>query len=98
MNKIQCEHKILLKLAEIGEIYHKYNPDGKYLSMAIVDGHMDVTNSYNGADKEHQINAWCDPSKDNEVASWSDGHSHGKMVLFDLITGKIIDPKKAAQP
>lgn len=34
MNRQECEEKIAEKLREIVDIYHQYNPDGKYLAMA----------------------------------------------------------------
>ena len=33
MTRHECERQIAEKLVEIIDIYHQYNPDGKYLAM-----------------------------------------------------------------
>ena len=37
MNKEECEKLIAEKLHEIVDIYHQYNPDGKYLTLCYSD-------------------------------------------------------------
>lgn len=48
MTRTECEKQIEKKFREIIDIYHQYNPDGKYLALAYVDddgdGHISVNN------------------------------------------------------
>lgn len=37
MNRQDCEAAILEKMHEIVDIYHKYHPEGKYLSLTYMD-------------------------------------------------------------
>lgn len=37
MNRQQCEAAILEKMKEIVEIYHRYHPEGKYLSLTYIE-------------------------------------------------------------
>lgn len=41
-----CEQKILDKMKEIREIYKEYNPDGRYLTLSIIDDSISFWNSY----------------------------------------------------
>ena len=57
MNHAECVKAIKEKLDEISEIYHQYNPDGKYLSLCLSDdGWAMFNNHYWGEDKNHGIN------------------------------------------
>lgn len=58
MGRIECEKAIIQKMREIMDIYHAYNPDGKRLSMTIVNDHYSVNNVYYDEDYDHQIDAW----------------------------------------
>lgn len=58
MGRIECEKAIIQKMREIMDIYHEYNPDGKRLSMTIVNDHFSVNNIYWEEDADHQIDAW----------------------------------------
>ena len=60
MGRIECEKKIIQKMREIMDIYHAYNPDGKRLSMSIVNDHFSVNNIYWEEDADHQIDAWVE--------------------------------------
>jgi len=44
-----CEQKILDKMKEIHEIYKEYNPEGRYLTLSIVDDSIMFWNSYHVA-------------------------------------------------
>lgn len=56
MNRQECEQLILEKILEIKEIYEKYKPDFKILSIAVTDSIVWANNEYWGADKDKQIN------------------------------------------
>lgn len=56
MNRQECEQLILEKILEIKEIYGKYNPDGKGLSICVGDNIVWANNEYWGADKDKQVN------------------------------------------
>lgn len=58
MGRIECEKAIIQKMREIMDIYHEYNPDGKRLSMTIVNDHYSVNNIYYDDDYDRQIDAW----------------------------------------
>lgn len=44
MTRDKCEKLITEKIKEIYEIYKQYNPEGKYLTACITDGHIFVNN------------------------------------------------------
>lgn len=62
MERRDCEIIILALMKQIAEIYHQYNPDGKYLTLTYIkdddDGtdYIDFNNRYYDEDKEHQLN------------------------------------------
>ena len=60
MGRIECEKAIIQKMREIMDIYHEYNPDGKRLSMTILNDHFSVSNTYYEEDYDHQIDAWVE--------------------------------------
>lgn len=67
MTREECEKAILAKIEEIAEIYHQYNPDGKYLDMCMNgdDGtHMSVNNAYFGEDRTAPLSAWKNSETD----------------------------------
>ena len=67
MNRTECEAKILEKLEEIVEIYKQYNPNGTYLTGALVDNCISFWNRYYDEDKDTPINIWKRLDKeDNE--------------------------------
>ena len=56
MTRNQCERKLAQKIKELWEIYQEYNPDGKYLSVAITDGNpFHCNNEYYNADRLKKI-------------------------------------------
>lgn len=55
MNRKECEKKIIDLMIQIDEVYHEYNPDGKYLSLAIVDGAIMADN---GTHDEKQLDVF----------------------------------------
>ena len=70
MTRSECETKIAERLKEIKEIYEQYNPDGKYLSLCIIDGCIKFhnrywkTDEYNGIEEDGEdINAPIDYHK-----------------------------------
>lgn len=63
LTKHECEELLLKKFEEMIRIYHQYNPNGKYLSLAftvIEDTEVyAINNAYykGGRDEDFQINA-----------------------------------------
>lgn len=60
MNRHETEEKILDLLEEIMNVYHGYNPDGKYLNMTfgVFEGkpYVNVNNAYwHGGDDENAV-------------------------------------------
>lgn len=52
----ECEDKILNHLKAIRDIYHKYNPNGSYLSMSIIGGkYITANNAHWDADENFPI-------------------------------------------
>lgn len=70
MNRHDTEEKILDLLEEIMNVYHGYNPDGKYLTMTfgVHEGkpYVNVSNAYwhGGDDEDHVITASRDFNKE----------------------------------
>ena len=62
MGRIECEKAIIQKMREIMDIYHEYNPEGKRLTMSIIDDFYSVNNTFYEDDYEHQIDAWVEDS------------------------------------
>lgn len=56
MNHAECIKAIKEKLDEIIDIYHRYNPEGKYLVLAYSDGWILFNNRYWEEDKNRAIN------------------------------------------
>ncbi len=53
---IQACEEVLLGLAEeMKQVYDSYNPDGKYLTVGIVNGSIFINNSYDSDDKDFPI-------------------------------------------
>lgn len=63
MTRLQAENAIIDKLVEIVEIYHDYNPEGGYLSLAFFDGSLTVDNSKID-DKEKPMSAYVSVKND----------------------------------
>lgn len=60
VNRHETEEKLLDLLEEIIDVYHEYNPDGKYLSMffSVVNGdpYVSVSNAYwHGGEDENAV-------------------------------------------
>ena len=55
MTREECEQFIGNKLKEIWEVYSKYNPNGHYLTMAVVDNGISANNEYYGVDADKPI-------------------------------------------
>lgn len=65
MNRTECEAKIMEKLEEINEIYKQYNPNGTYLTGAVVDNCISFWNRYYNEDKDTPINIWKSLKKED---------------------------------
>lgn len=88
MTKAECELLILHKTEEIFKIYREYNPDGNYLTMYVLNGHVSCSNNYQEADSEHPISAWYAPEEEDQ---WmSSYHSDGKLTFVDYQTGEVV--------
>ena len=55
MTREQCENKILELMIQIDKVYHKYNPDGTYLDLSIVDDSLMANNTYYSVDRDHPL-------------------------------------------
>ena len=58
MKREECEAKIIELMTEIWNTYKKYNPDGNYMDVSIIDGFMHGNNSHyikNSKDSEKPI-------------------------------------------
>ena len=55
MNRKELEKAIAKKLTEIWELYHEAYPEGKYLTMFILDGFINFNNDAFGRDKSYRI-------------------------------------------
>lgn len=55
MTREQCEKRIRDLMIQIDKVYHEYNPDGKYLSIAIVG---DVIMANNSTHDEKQLDVF----------------------------------------
>lgn len=58
LTRAECESEILKRCEAINKIYKRYNPDGAYLSIGIIDGRVSVNNEYWGADSGAPLNAY----------------------------------------
>lgn len=56
MEQKDCVREIREKLEEIVGIYHRYNPEGKYLALSYSDGWILFNNRYWEEDKNRAIN------------------------------------------
>ena len=56
ISKEACEAKIAQQVREMWETYLQYNPDGQYLTIAVLDGSTIMfSNEYTGADIDKPI-------------------------------------------
>ena len=55
MTREQCEKKIRDLMMQIDKVYHEYNPDGKYLHLAIVG---DVIMAHNNTHDEKKLDVY----------------------------------------
>ena len=72
MTKEQCEAIISGMMKQIIDIYHDYNPDGKYLNLAYVGGdYWCFNNAYFGEDAERPINisSYIEEGQENETVA-----------------------------
>jgi hypothetical protein len=60
MDRKECEKRIAEKAREIEQIVKEYNPECKYVVVAIANGYIDIHNAYFGEDAERPIHAWVD--------------------------------------
>lgn len=58
MKKQLCESLLISKLYEINDIYNKYNPEGNYLTLAIVNGSFIINNDHYDRDKNNPIDIY----------------------------------------
>lgn len=67
MTEKECEKKIIRLLSMINKVYSKYNPNGKYLMMYILNEGdiMSLNNRYWDEDAETPLNIWV--NKNGEV-------------------------------
>lgn len=67
MTRDECELAITERFKEIVEIYKAYNPDGRYLTMFFMDGHISFNNEDWDADKENPIYYCEDIFEEEEI-------------------------------
>ena len=58
MTRKEAEEQIMQKMKEIVELYHAYNPRGRYLSMSYNMNCLSVHNEHWAADNGRQINCF----------------------------------------
>lgn len=61
MNRIEAEKAVADKLIELIKVYHEYNPDGTYLTMAFIDGSIQCWNDHNEKDILKPMDFRADP-------------------------------------
>lgn len=57
MKREECEKQIRDLMIQIYKVYHEYNPDGKYISMFIMDDDLFMNNAYYSDDADHPLNS-----------------------------------------
>lgn len=68
MTRQECETKILKKVVEIEGIMKEYNPNGEYLTIAIIGGgDIDIHNEYWKDDLDKPIKFWLSKEERNEI-------------------------------
>lgn len=67
--KTIVEQAILQRLIEIRDIYHIFNPEGKYLTMSIIDDTIMISNEHyeGGADADNPIDVFASPERVQEI-------------------------------
>lgn len=56
MSREECEAKIAQQVSEIWSTYLQYNPNGRYLTIAVLDGSTIMfSNEYTGVDADKPI-------------------------------------------
>lgn len=58
MKRKECEKQIRDLMIQIDEVYHKYNPDGTYLSLAIIGDTLIANNMNYTEDADHPLNIY----------------------------------------
>ena len=58
MERKECEKQIRDLMIQIDEVYHKYNPDGMYLSLAIIGNTLMANNMEYEDDADHPLNIY----------------------------------------
>ena len=102
MERTECERLLAEKMAEIEEIYHSYNPHGKYLSLSLCrnkDGNdngewrvmcITVNNTYWKDDKRKPCNfSMWKPIKDKKY--WTVMSEEDDAELSDWWDNKVND-------
>jgi len=64
MTRIECEKKLEEKLREIVDIYHEYNPSGRYLSLTYLDNDGDGYIGVNNRDWHEDIDTGSPAGED----------------------------------
>ncbi len=72
MKRKECEKQIIDLMIQIGKAYHEYNPDGTYLSLAIMDNTLMANNMCYTDDADHPINIYY-VIKQIKKEHWKDG-------------------------
>jgi len=78
MNRIEAENAVADKLIELIKVYHEYNPDGRYLTMAFIDGSIQCWNDYSEKDILRPLEFRANP----EGQYVRCGDIHGKIVFL----------------
>lgn len=58
MKRKECEKQIRDLMIQIREVYRKYDPDGKYLSLAIMDNTLMANNMCYTDDADHPVDIY----------------------------------------
>ena len=63
MKRKECQKQIIDLMIQIYDVYRKYNPKGKYISMFIKDGFASANNAYyklHSVDADHPLEMYYD--------------------------------------
>lgn len=58
MKRKECEKKIIDLMIQIHDVYRKYNADGKYISIAIMDDTLMANNRVYKDDADHPLDIY----------------------------------------
>ena len=58
MKREECEKQIIDLMTQIRDVYKEYNPDGEYLSLAVMDNNLMANNMCYTDDADHPLDIY----------------------------------------